>query len=320
VYESPERIIENYLRQIEIKLPSDFARTIIPELRAHLIEEASVNGGMSVESALQAIANMGSPESIIKEYETQFFDEEYASPEPKLISSKYYSLFTYWTVAMIIFNAVVLGFIVMFGVLLKIPKRIFVLRSYLPIILFQVSVLACIACVFLGFYILSRTEISPWKNTSYSRNSHFEPTRLLVQMVISLVLGVLLIVSAFWIKLVTFPRYPLSGVYYILFMGIFLVGGALILGLRAVVDSDLRRKISYFSVTYFSLCALILIGILFLGLTDLLIPIIGRRFVFNLSRFLFPRWIWVYPILASIILLLNLSKKAPQLQHGDELR
>ena len=85
----------------------------------------------------------------------------------------------------------------MFGVLLRIPKRIFILHTYLPIIRFQVSVLACIACVFLSFYILSRTEISLWKNTSKSRNSQFEQTRIQVQMGISLVLGVLLIGSAF---------------------------------------------------------------------------------------------------------------------------
>jgi len=314
VYKSPEQIIENYLKEIELKLLYNLARTIIPELRAHLTEEASVNGGMSIESALQAITNMGSPESIVKEYETQFFDKEFPSSQPKLISPNYYNLLTHWTIAMVIFNAVVLGFIIMFGFLLKIPRRIFILQTYFPIISFQVSVLACIACVFLSFYILSRIEISPWKNTSQSRNSQFEQTRLQVQMGLSLVLGMLLIGSALSVKLFLIPRYPLSGVYYILFTGIIFVGGAFLLGLITVVDLDLKRKISGFTVMFFSLLALFLIGLLFLGLTDLLIPIlIGRRFVFNLSQFLFPRWLWVYPILASIILL-NMTKRLLELR------
>lgn len=313
VYKSPEQIIESYLKEIELKLPNNLARSIIPELRAHLTEEASVNGGMSVESALQAISNMGSPESIVKEYETQFFDEEFTSRKLKLISSGYYNLFTHWTGAMVIFNVVVLGFIIMFGVLSRIPRKIFILQTYFPIISFQISVLVCITCVFIGFYILSRTESGFWKKNSKSRNSPFEQTFLMVYSAISLVLGVLLIGSAFWVKLLLFPRYPLSGVYYILFTGIILVGGALLLGLTTVVDLDLKRKISSFNAMYFSLCALILIGLLFLGLTDLLIPIlIGRRFVFNLSQFLFPRWLWVYPILASIILL-NMTKRLLEL-------
>jgi hypothetical protein len=314
VYKSPEQIIENYLKEIELKLPYNLARTIIPELRAHLTEEASVNGGMSIESALQAITNMGSPESIVKEYETQFFDEEFPSSQPKLISSRHYNLFTHWTVAMVIFNAVVLGFIIMFGFLLKIPKRIFIFQTYFPIISFQISILVCIACVFLSLYILSRTEISLWKNVSHSRYNQFEQTRLQVQMGVSLALGMLIIGSAFWIKLFLFPRYPVSGVYYILFTGIILVGGAPLLGLVNVVEMDLKRKISSFSTIYFSLCALILVGILFLGLADLLIPIlIGRRFVLNLSQFLFPRWLWVYPIVASIILL-NMTKRLLELR------
>jgi hypothetical protein len=91
------------------------------------------------------------------------------------------------------------------------------------------------------------------------------------------------------------------------------VGGAALLGLITVVETDLKSKISSFSVIYFGLCAVILVGLLFLGLTDLLIPIfIGRRFVFNLSQFLFPRWLWVYPIVASIILL-NMTKKLQEL-------
>ena len=314
MYKSPEQIIESYLKEIELKLPYKLARTIIPELRAHLTEEASVNGGMSVESALQAISNMGSPESIVKEYETQFFDEEYPSSQQKLISSKYYSLFTHWTISMVIFNAVVLGFIIMFGVLLEVPRRLFILKTYFPIISFQVSILACIACVFLGFFILTRTKSDFWLKNSKTRNISFEHTYLMVFSAISLVLGVLLIGSALWVKLFLFPRYPLSGAYYILFTGIILVGGALLLGLKTVADLSLMRKLSYVSTTYFSLFALILVGQLFLGLTDLLIPIlIGRRFMFNLALFLFPRWIWVYPIIASIILL-DMTKKLLELR------
>jgi hypothetical protein len=215
---------------------------------------------------------------------------------------------------MVIFNALVLGFIIMFGFLLKIPKRIFIFQTYFPIISFQISILVCIACVFLSLYILSRTEISLWKNVSHSRYNQFEQTRLQVQMGVSLALGMLIIGSAFWIKLFLFPRYPVSGVYYILFTGIILVGGAPLLGLVNVVEMDLKRKISSFSTIYFSLCALILVGILFLGLADLLIPIlIGRRFVLNLSQFLFPRWLWVYPIVASIILL-NMTKRLLELR------
>ena len=313
VYKSPEQIIESYLKEIELKLPYNLARTIIPELRAHLTEEASVNGGMSIESALQAISNMGSPESIVKEYETQFFEEDYSSSQPKLISAKYHSLFTHWTISMIIFNAFVLGFIIMFGVLLEVPRRLFILKTYFPIISFQISVLACIACVFLSSYILSRKGINLWKNASQSSNSQFEQTHLLVQMGISLVLGVLLIVGAFALKLVVFPRYPFSGFYYIVFTGIFLIGGATILGLRTVFEFDLKQKISYFSVIYFSLCAIILLGLLFLGLIDLIIPLIIRRAAFNLSLFLFPRWIWAYPIFASIILL-NMTKRLLELR------
>jgi hypothetical protein len=309
VYKSPEQIIENYLKEIELQLPYNLARTIIPELRAHLNEEASVNGGMSIESALQAITNMGSPESIVKEYETQFFDEEFPSSQPKLISPHYYSLFTHWTMAMVIFNAVVLGFIIIFGFILKIPRRIFIFQTYFPIISFQISILVCIACVFLSLYILSRTEINLWINSSKSHTSQFEKTRLQVQMGISLVMGMLIIGGAFWIKLFLFPRYPLSGIYFILFTGIILIGGAALLGLKIIVDLDLKRKISYISTIYFSLCALILTGLLFLGLTDLLTPtLIGKRFMFNLALFLFPRWIWVYPIIASIILI-DMTKK-----------
>lgn len=67
------------------------------------------------------------------------------------------------------------------------PKRILILRTYLPIISFQISILVCIACVFLGFYILSRAEINFWQNVSQSNTSQFEQTHLMVYMSISLI-------------------------------------------------------------------------------------------------------------------------------------
>jgi hypothetical protein len=63
-----QRLIENYLFEVRRNLPDEIASEAVPELRSHLIEEATVEGDLSVEGARLAIARMGDPSMIAEEY------------------------------------------------------------------------------------------------------------------------------------------------------------------------------------------------------------------------------------------------------------
>jgi hypothetical protein len=63
-----QSVIENYLFEVRRNLPDQIAREVVPELRSHLIEEATAGGDLSVEGARSAVGRMGNPQVIADEY------------------------------------------------------------------------------------------------------------------------------------------------------------------------------------------------------------------------------------------------------------
>jgi hypothetical protein len=79
-----KRIIENYLLEVSQYLPQRTAREVIPELRSHLIEEATEGGEVSAQGARRAVSRMGDPKSIAEEFLEQYRTEyENVSEEEK---------------------------------------------------------------------------------------------------------------------------------------------------------------------------------------------------------------------------------------------
>ena len=65
---SATQIIEDYLKQVKTRLPSPLAAEVIPELRSHLLEQASQPyGRLTTASAWDAVVEMGSPDIVARE-------------------------------------------------------------------------------------------------------------------------------------------------------------------------------------------------------------------------------------------------------------
>jgi hypothetical protein len=65
-------LIENYLSEVSSNLPNRVAREVIPELRSHLIEEATADNELSAQSARRAVSRMGEPKTIAEEYSREY--------------------------------------------------------------------------------------------------------------------------------------------------------------------------------------------------------------------------------------------------------
>ncbi len=66
---SARKIIADYLDQVKARLPSDVAAEVIPELRSHLLEQASQpSGHLTSAAAWDAIVSMGSPDIVAREF------------------------------------------------------------------------------------------------------------------------------------------------------------------------------------------------------------------------------------------------------------
>ncbi|MFX0169748.1 MAG: hypothetical protein ACFE89_10385 [Candidatus Hodarchaeota archaeon] len=66
---SARKIIADYLDQVKARLPSDVASEVIPELRSHLLEQASEpSGRLNSTAAWEAVVAMGSPDIVAREF------------------------------------------------------------------------------------------------------------------------------------------------------------------------------------------------------------------------------------------------------------
>lgn len=70
------RIIEEYLQEFSKYLPEDNKEELIEELRTHLIDLASEDGPMTVESARRAIRIMGDPRKLAAEFSSSIKKQE----------------------------------------------------------------------------------------------------------------------------------------------------------------------------------------------------------------------------------------------------
>ena len=66
---SARKIIADYLDQVKARLPSEVANEVIPELRSHLLEQASQpSGHLTTAAAWDAVVSMGSPDIVAREF------------------------------------------------------------------------------------------------------------------------------------------------------------------------------------------------------------------------------------------------------------
>ncbi len=66
---SARKIIADYLDQVKARLPSEVAAEVIPELRSHLLEQASQpSGRLTTAAAWDAVVAMGSPDIVAREF------------------------------------------------------------------------------------------------------------------------------------------------------------------------------------------------------------------------------------------------------------
>lgn len=69
---SAKQIIEDYLKQVKRRLSPQVAEDVIPELRSHLLEQASQpTGELTSTSAWDAVVKMGSPDLLAHEFQTE---------------------------------------------------------------------------------------------------------------------------------------------------------------------------------------------------------------------------------------------------------
>jgi len=298
---SARRIVDDYLHQVSIRLPSAMARDVIPELRSHLLEQASQpKGRLTPDAAWNAVVAMGSPESLAHEFRREATAAETGRIGGGLLSvlKPVYRAW-FWRIAV--------GFVIS-DVLLLATFAVVAITAWHPItittvitsgIAWQVWFGAGISIVYLVFLLLSNPRGLPLGEILHSfferpdrkerrvlraqrrlRHRAQKVEELVGRRSLSLKMGFqvaggmcLSVIAVFLTYLV--PAYPLFDILFLLFMAGLGFVHAIFMGLRVYVDGEhlnLARILAYLEVLW-GLPAMYAIGLLFYGVLELPIPI-----------------------------------------------
>jgi hypothetical protein len=162
---SARKIIADYLDQVKARLPAEVAAEVIPELRSHLMEQASQpSGELTSAAAWEAVVAMGSPDIVAREFrrESETHDIDRAQSFLDALTPRYRQMFWWIIVGIVIADLVLIAYIISV-VLINItttPWQFFGPWIMTGVVA-QVWVFAGIAISYLVMLLLSHPEGAP---------------------------------------------------------------------------------------------------------------------------------------------------------------
>jgi hypothetical protein len=112
---SARKIIADYLDQVKARLPSEVADEVIPELRSHLLEQASEpSGRLTTAAAWDAVVSMGSPDIVAREFRREKEESDIETVQNFLdaLTPQYRQYFWWAIIAIVIADLALTGYLV----------------------------------------------------------------------------------------------------------------------------------------------------------------------------------------------------------------
>lgn len=335
---SARRIIEDYLHQVGMRLPSAIAKDVIPELRSHLLEQASQpSGRLTPDAAWNAVVAMGSPDLLAHE-----FHREATAAEAGRIGGGFLNALKpvyrawFWRIAlvMVIVDILVIALKVsqMIAMAPFSPLEPYVASAIAVIVELQVWVGAGIAIAYLALVLASNpqgvrlaelfrglTERPDWRGRRIHRAQRHLRRRvrklaklvsrrsLSIEMAFQIGGGMCLALIAV-ILAYLLPVYPSFDILFLLFVAALTFGHAAFTALRVIVDADylgVARVLAYLDVLW-SLVGIYGINLFFYGPLSLPVPLWDQP---NSSFVLFGwkpyvmMFSWIAPLLVLLVVL-----------------
>jgi MFS family permease len=266
---SANKIIEDYLNQIRVRLPTKEADEIISEIKSHLIEKATqTTGQITTKSAWDAIVSMGNPELLAREFRIESKTEEEGEKPKGFIESlqpKYRNLF--WRIFIILISVDLVTLAVLAS--LTIATLIPILNFVSALIGIQVIIFINIGIVYFILLYLSYPEGTPievifqkigdnfrnffeekdWKEHRVKRVqkkverkvTQFEKytnRKKLIGETIGNIIGGVILFGISFILLAWYPAYPTLEIEFLQLVGALVLTRAVLSGIRAVISSD----------------------------------------------------------------------------------
>lgn len=329
---SARQIIEDYLHQVGMRLPSAVAKDVIPELRSHLIEQASQpTGRLTPDAAWNAVVAMGSPDLLAHE-----FRREATAAEAGRIGGGFLGVLTpvyrawFWRIAVVLVIVDIL--FVAYATVVALLTPALAAGSMLSGIVAQVWVAAGIVIAYLALVLASNPQGLPlaeifrgfierpdWRARRVHRAQRHLRRRvrklarlvsrreLSIQMAFQIVGGMSLALIAI-ILVYLVPAYPSFDILFLLFVAALAFGHAGFTALRVIVDADyldVARVLAYLDVLW-SLVSIYAINLFFYGPLSLPVPLWDKP----TSSFVLFYWkpyalmfSWIAPLLVLLIVL-----------------
>lgn len=161
---SARKIIADYLDQVKARLPAELAAEVIPELRSHLMEQASQpSGRLTGRAAWDAVVSMGSPDIVAREFrrESEAQDAERFQSFLLALTPQYRQWFWWIIIGIVIADLVVIAYVVSMS-LLNVAAGWSVILPFIMLgLTAQIWVFAGIAISYLVMLLLSHPEGAP---------------------------------------------------------------------------------------------------------------------------------------------------------------
>jgi hypothetical protein len=355
---SARKIIADYLDQVKARLPSDVAAEVIPELRSHLLEQASQpSGRLTTAAAWDAVVSMGSPDIVAREFrrEKEQSDIEKAHNFLDALTPQYRQYFWWIIIGIVIADLALIAYLVSVVLLnMSVVPIIFLLPYILLGVVAQVWVFAGIIISYLVMLLLSHpsgppiTEILRGIMQDYDRKEDRRIYRTkkrvqkrvkkyneltgrghLIGKLFGHILGITLaLIFAIVLPVITpiYPTFDISVLYWLAFIGLTHAG---LTTVRILVgDSSLAAARLLASIdTLYALVGVWTLSLFFYGPLSWPIPIWNGAFwaLFVWKPLIMP-WIWwLGPILifialiAMIIELVQVNVYIQPLHNGYEI-
>jgi hypothetical protein len=162
---SARKIIADYLDQVKVRLPSEVADEVIPELRSHLLEQASQpSGRLNTAAAWDAVVSMGSPDIVAREFRREKEESDIETVQNFLdaLTPQYRQYFWWAIIGIVIADLALTGFLVTIVLLNMSTIPIIFLLPYILIgVVAQVWVFVGIVISYLIMLALSHPSGPP---------------------------------------------------------------------------------------------------------------------------------------------------------------
>jgi len=325
-----QRIIEDYLRQVAARLPPRLAGEVIPELRSHLLEQASQpKGRLTPAAAWEAVVAMGSPDMVAREFrrDSMVSDEQrLAAGFLDALQPQYQAWFWRAVVVLVVVDLLYVAFLATFAVASPHP----VIELILAGVVAQIWVATGIGVTYLVLLLLSYPQGPPLADllrrlfeqpeqkdklvrrtqrrvhSRVRKLEHMVSRRhLLGEMAGSIVGGLLAMAAAAGLSILL-PYYPAFDIQFLVFIGVVAFAQAALTGIRAIVDAHylpLARLLATLNVL-FSLVTIYVLALFFFGPLEMPLPLWanGSFTLLYWKQYLAPHT-WIFPLVTALVII-----------------